>query len=97
MIKKIFIFIFIFIFSYNLYSKSIKKGLLNDILKKYNISIIHTHFGKKTILYAVFSKIFLNRNLKVIRHWRSTPQEVILKNMKEKISFKRKIKNVMSP
>lgn len=70
---------------------------LITIINKYQINIIHTHFGRKTILFAVLSKLLTLRRLRIIRHWRSTPPAIMNKNFNDQYSFRRAFKNLFGP
>ncbi len=70
---------------------------LFHIINKYNVDIIHTHFGRVTVFFAVLAKFFSNGKVKVVQHWRSTPPEQLRINMGENLTIERKIKNSIGP
>ena len=67
------------------------------IIKKYNIIIIHSHFGKNTVRFSVLIKLIFGGSIKIIRHWRSTPNIILLENIGARINFVKKIKKILGP
>lgn len=54
--------------------------ILKNIIKKYKINIIHTHFGLESQVIPVVYKILFNPNIKIIWQWRNPPRtDIIIK------------------
>jgi len=72
-------------------------GKLIHIINKYNIDIVHCHFGRVTVFIAVIIKFLSFGKVKVVQHWRSTPPDLLRINIRENLTVKRKIKNLVGP